>query len=138
MMTTKRTKDERNGGNGATGPIRTASIAANGSPQAETGDESTVTTPAKRRPTNNVSASGPAPDGGRLTPTNTNRQYYVKRCETCGWEFLALRPWARFCCGNCRRQAWLKRNPERAAELAERDKQRLRGHVLATGGVWVD
>jgi hypothetical protein len=34
--------------------------------------------------------------------------------------------------------AWLDRNPERAAELAERDKARLRAHIVGNDGEWVD
>ena len=57
-------------------------------------------------------------------------------CEQCGAAFVARRPWARFCSAYCRRVAWLDRNPERAAELAERDKGRLRAHVIGNGGTW--
>ncbi len=57
-------------------------------------------------------------------------------CEQCGAAFVARRPWARFCSAYCRRVAWLDRNPERAAELAERDKGRLRAHIIGNGGTW--
>jgi hypothetical protein len=57
-------------------------------------------------------------------------------CEQCGSAFVARRPWARFCSAYCRRVAWLDRNPERAAELAERDKTRLRERIIANGGTW--
>ena len=59
-------------------------------------------------------------------------------CEECGSAFVARRPWARFCSAYCRRVAWLGRNPERAAELAERDKARLRAHIIGNDGEWVD
>ena len=59
-------------------------------------------------------------------------------CEHCGAAFVARRPWARFCSAYCRRAAWLDRNPERAAELAERDKARLRSHIVGNDGEWVD
>ena len=59
-------------------------------------------------------------------------------CEHCGAAFVARRPWARFCSAYCRRAAWLDRNPERAAELAERDKARLRAHIVGNDGEWVD
>ena len=59
-------------------------------------------------------------------------------CEQCGAAFVARRPWARFCSAYCRRVAWLDRNPERAAELAERDKARLRAHIIGNDGEWVD
>ena len=59
-----------------------------------------------------------------------------RACEHCGSAFVARRPWARFCSAYCRRVAWLGRNPERAAELAERDKTRLRAHVIGNGGAW--
>ena len=59
-------------------------------------------------------------------------------CEHCGSVFVARRPWGRFCSSYCRRLAWLGRNPERAAELAERDRARLRAHVIGNGGEWVN
>jgi hypothetical protein len=57
-------------------------------------------------------------------------------CEHCGAAFVARRPWARFCSAYCRRVAWLDRNPERAAELAEQDKARLRERIISNGGTW--
>ncbi len=59
-------------------------------------------------------------------------------CEQCGAAFVARRPWARFCSAYCRRVAWLDRNPERAVELAERDKARLRAHIIGNDGEWVE
>ena len=59
-------------------------------------------------------------------------------CEHCGSAFVARRPWGRFCSAYCRRLAWLDRNPERAVELAERDRARLRARVIGNGGEWVN
>ena len=59
-------------------------------------------------------------------------------CEHCGRAFIARRPWARFCSAYCRRVAWLDRNPERAAELAERDKARLRARIIGNNGEWIE
>ena len=59
-------------------------------------------------------------------------------CEHCGAAFVARRPWARFCSAYCRRVAWLDRNPERAAELAERDKARLRARIIGNNGEWIE
>jgi hypothetical protein len=59
-------------------------------------------------------------------------------CEQCGREFAARRPWARYCGAYCRRRAWLARNPDKAAVLAQRDKARLKVHIVGNGGEWVD
>jgi hypothetical protein len=34
--------------------------------------------------------------------------------------------------------AWLGRNPEKAAELAERDRVRLKAHIIGNDGEWVE
>ncbi len=70
--------------------------------------------------------------------TKTQPNATPTRCEQCGVEFLPKTARGRFCSPYCRRRAWLARNPEKAAELAERDRARLRAHVLALGGVWVE
>lgn len=62
----------------------------------------------------------------------------VSQCEQCEREFTPRRPWGRFCSAYCRRLAWLDRNPERATELAESDRQRLREHVIGCSGEWID
>ena len=62
----------------------------------------------------------------------------LTQCEQCGRDFQPKTRRGRFCCAYCRRRAWLARNPERAAELAERDRARLKAVVLAHGGVWVE
>lgn len=84
----------------------------------------------------------PNPPAGadELTPANTKRQSAARviPCEHCRAEFTARRPWTRFCCANCRRTAWLERNPDKAAELARRDRARLRTHIVASGGTWVE
>ena len=59
-------------------------------------------------------------------------------CKHCGAAFVARRPWARFCGAYCRRVAWLDRNPERTAELAERDKARLRARIIGNNGEWIE
>lgn len=59
-------------------------------------------------------------------------------CGFCGNEFLAKTSRAQYCSALCRRDAWLLRNPDRAAELAESDKQRLRAHLESKGIAWVD
>ena len=71
-----------------------------------------------------------------VTPTNTKRHTTVTACEHCGDAFTPRRPHGRFCSSYCRRLAWLGRNPAKAAELAERDRQRLREHVIGCGGEW--
>lgn len=111
--------------------IPTANIAASVSAQGETGGGATVTMPAKRPPI--AAESNP-----RDTSTNTKRHISVTNCEHCGGAFTPRRPHGRFCSSYCRRLAWLGRNPEKAAELAERDRQRLREHVIGCGGEWVD
>ena len=111
--------------------IPTATIAASVSAQGETGGDATVTMPAKQPPT--AAESNPCD-----TSTSTKRHATVTNCEQCGDEFTPRRPHGRFCSSYCRRLAWLGRNPEKAAELAARDRQRLREHVIGCGGEWVD
>ena len=115
--------------NGASDPIRIAGIAANVSAQGATGGGATVATPTERPPI----ASDSNQD---VTLANTKRHTGAARCEHCGEEFTPRRPHGRFCGAYCRRLAWLERNPEKAAILAERDRQRLREHVIAAGGEW--
>lgn len=134
--------DERASSNGMT---FNASIAAGVSPQGATAGGDTVATPAGRPNTasgDNPNPSDTASGDASVTPTNTKRHTTVTptvtHCEHCGAEFVAHRPWARFCGAYCRRRAWLDRNPERAAELHERDIARLREHVIGNGGAWVE
>jgi hypothetical protein len=58
----------------------------------------------------------------------------VVLCEQCGRDFTPRRSWGRFCSSYCRRLAWLERNPEKAAVLAERDRARLRAHIIGNDG----
>jgi len=109
--------------------IPTATIAANVSAQGATGDESIAVTPIASPPI--VGESNPCE-----TSANTKRFMTVTQCEQCEREFTPRRPHGRFCSSYCRRLAWLGRNPEKAAELAERDRQRLREHVIGCGGEW--
>ena len=101
----------------------------------------TVATPAELPPTASDNRPTDNPPEG-VTPTNTKRHTTVTaaviQCEQCGGNFTARRPWARFCSVYCRRLAWLGRNPERAVELAEHDRARLRAHVIGNGREWVD
>lgn len=111
--------------------IPIATIVASVSALGVTDGGATVATPTERLPI--VTASNP-----RETPTNTKRHTAAIHCENCGREFLPRRPHGCFCSAYCRRVAWLSRNPEKAAKLAERDRQRLRAHVIGCGGEWVD
>jgi len=99
----------------------------------------TVATPAELPPTASDNRPTDNPPEG-VTPTNTKRHTTVTaaviQCEQCGGNCTARRLWARFCSAYCRRMAWLDRNPERAAELAERDKARYRAHIIGNGGTW--
>ena len=124
----------RPAGNGATGPMSIVSIAAGGCHPVATAGGATVATPIARPPTGNGQDSPP----NSVTPTNTKRHATVIECENCGREFTPRRPHGRFCGSYCRRLAWLGRNPDKAAELAERDRARLRAHVIGGGGEWVD
>ena len=112
--------------------IPTVNIAASVLAQGATAGGASVATPTERPLTEN-GASNPVE-----TSTNTKRHNAVTQCENCGDAFMPRRPHGRFCSAYCRRQAWLGRNPEKAAELAERDRQRLREHVIGCGGEWVD
>ncbi len=57
----------------------------------------------------------------------------VAVCERCGTEFTRRRPHGRFCSAYCRRVAWLARNPEKAAEIARKDRQRYRKFIISRG-----
>ena len=121
--------------------IPTVTIAANVSAQGATAGGNTAPRPAPSEPIANGNANGTAPESnaaGGVDSTSTKPNATVTRCEQCGVEFLPKSRLARFCSPYCRRRAWLARNPEKAAVLAERDRARLRAHVLALGGVWVE
>ena len=123
---------------GASDLTHIATIAGGSCRPAGTADGDTVVTLASKGqhvgdgPSVSLSASADTV-AIRLPIPNVSRA-----CEHCGSAFVARRPWARFCSAYCRRVAWLDRNPERAAELAERDKARLRAHIVGNDGEWVD
>ena len=114
--------------------IPIATIAGGSCRPAGTADGATVATPASNGQHASDALSTSADTVAiRLPIPNVSRP-----CEECGSAFVARRPWARFCSAYCRRVAWLDRNPERAAELAERDKARLRAHIVGNDGEWVE
>ena len=119
------------------GTMLSAPIAANRSAQDATGGDDTVMRRAPNALTDNVNASGPKGSvefgTGEVNATPTPA---ITQCERCGAEFVARRPWTRFCSAYCRRMAWLDRHPERAAELAKSDKARLRAHIIGNNGEW--
>lgn len=118
-----------------------APIAASGSAQGATGDDDTATRPVPSAPTGNGSAmeSAPRPSpAGSVDSATTKLNTTLTQCEQCGRDFAPKTSRGRFCCAYCRRRAWLARNPEKAVELAERDRARLKACVLAHGGVWVE
>lgn len=115
--------------NDASGPIPIASIAANVSAQGATDGGDTVITLARLRPTS---------DGKQLDTFSISERHPIAHCEHCGAEFTPRRPHGRFCSANCRRLAWLKSNPEKAAEIAANDRARLRAHFQERGREWVD
>ncbi len=119
---------------GASDLTHIATIAGGSCRPAETAGGDTVATPASSGQHASDALSTSADTVAiRLPIPNVSRA-----CEHCGSAFVARRPWARFCSAYCRRVAWLDRNPERAAELAERDKARLRAHIVGNDGEWVD
>ena len=119
---------------GASDLTHIATIAGGSCRPAGTADGDTVATPASSGQHASDALSTSADTVAiRLPIPNVSRA-----CEHCGSAFVARRPWARFCSAYCRRVAWLDRNPERAAELAERDKARLRAHIVGNDGEWVD
>ena len=121
---------------GASDLTHIATIAGGSCRPAGTAAGDTVATPASSAPPDNDAPSlSASPDtvAIRLPIPNVSRA-----CEQCGAAFVARRPWARFCSAYCRRVAWLDRNPERAVELAERDKARLRAHIIGNDGEWVE
>ena len=110
--------------------IVTVSIAENECHLVETAGGAIAPILAEQKPTMPESSS-------KLTLGSAKRQLTVKRCEHCGQEYEAKRPaQSRFCGSRCRRLAWLERNPERAAALAESDRQRLRLHLAGRGIAW--
>ena len=123
---------------GMSDPIPIATIAGGSCRPAGTADGDTVVTLASKGqhvgdgPSVSLSASADTV-AIRLPIPNVSRA-----CEQCGSAFVARRPWGRFCSAYCRRVAWLDRNPERAAELAERDRARLRAHIIGNEGEWVE
>ena len=121
------------------GMMSSASIAASVSAQGGTEPAVTVMPPVPNGPigNGNASASGPSVDSASTKP-NATLTPTVTHCENCGDAFTPRRPHGRFCCAYCRRVAWLGRNPDKAAELAERDRQRLREHIIGGGGEWVE
>lgn len=123
---------------GVSGLTPTASIAAKECPPAETGGGDTATMPIVQPPTNNGDGRPNTPDSDGLTLPSTKRQLAANHCEQCGGDFTPRRSHGRFCSSYCRRLAWLGRNPEKAAELAARDRQRLREYVIGCGGEWHD
>lgn len=102
---------------------------------AEMEPDVTVMPPVHNELTGNANASEPGPS---VASSSTKPNATVTNCEQCGAAFTPRRPHGRFCSSYCRRLAWLGRNPERAAELAARDRQRLREHIIGCGGEWVD
>ena len=123
---------------GMSDPIPIATIAGGSCRPAGTGDGDTVVTLASKGqhvgdgPSASLSMSADTV-AIRLPVPNVSQA-----CEQCGSAFVARRPWGRFCSAYCRRVAWLGRNPERAAELAERDRARLRAHIIGNEGEWVE
>ena len=123
-----------------TGQIPTASSVANECHPDATAASVFVQQPADKRATANVTRKR------NVTSTNTKRHTLRKKatanvtltCAYCNAEFLAKTSRAKYCSAMCRRDAWLERNPERAAELAESDKARLRAHLEAKGIEWIE
>lgn len=111
--------------------IPTASIAESVSAQGATGGGDIAPTLVSNGRQESDGLSVP-PD----TSTSTKRIMTMTHCENCGDEFTPRRPHGRFCSSYCRRESWLNRNPAKAAILAERDRQRLREHVIGCGGEW--
>ena len=115
--------------------IPTANNVASVCHPAEMAEKNTALMPAEQQPIGNVMQ----PDA---TFTNTKRHINVTAntitCAFCSRDFEAKRPkQARYCNATCRRKAWLKRNPEKAAELVESSKARLRVHLESKGITWV-
>jgi hypothetical protein len=125
--------DEKSDGNGMTATARSAADVCH---QDETAVNASVAMPVETRPTS--SESKPPV----VTPTSTKRHQLavvtVKKCRHCQRDMVVKRPSKRYCSATCRRAAWLVRNPEKAAELAAKDKARLRALLESRGIVWVE
>jgi hypothetical protein len=125
---------------GLCGMISSVNDVAKVCQQGATGGGGIALTLAKQPHTGNEQAR---PCDVPVTFTNTKRNrrgnVTVKICERCGAEYVTRRPkQARYCSALCRRLAWLAANPERAAQLAESDKARLKAHLEAKGIAWED
>jgi hypothetical protein len=125
---------------GLCGMISPVSNAVKVCQQGATGGGGIAPTLAKQPLTGNEQAR---PCDASVTFTNTKRNrrgnVTVKTCQQCGAEYVTRRPkQSRYCSPVCRRGAWLAANPERAAQLAEGDKARLKAHLEAKGIAWED
>ena len=98
----------------------------------------TVTRPVPNVPIDNGNANGNRSTANGVGFGTSRVNTTLTQCEQCGRDFTPRRPWGRFCSAYCRRLAWLGRNPEKAAELAERDRARLRAHIIGNDGEWVE
>jgi len=115
--------------------------------QVEAAKESTVPIDAKRpqaepEPTTkrfSVTAASSVTVTSSIGRRNRRKPPTVKTCDICGEVYLTVRPKkARFCSHNCKQKSWLLSNPERAAEVAKADKERLKQHLISRGHGWVE
>lgn len=122
---------ERPASDAASGLIPTAGSAGGGWARVEMAEGAITSMPARN--------GQPASDGARL-PDDTSLVRLpvpnVSRAEHWQRDSSPRQPWGRFCSPFCRRLVWLDRNPYKAAELAERDRQRLRENVIGCCGEW--
>ena len=129
--------DEKSDGNGMTATARSAADVCH---QDETAVNASVAMPVETRPTS--SENKPPVVMPLVTPTSTKRHQLaavtVKKCDQCQRDMVVKRPSKRYCSAACRRAAWLVRNPEKAAELAVKEKARLRALLESRGIVWVE
>lgn len=113
-------------------------VAASESVRGATEGGATVTRPVPNGHTDNDNANGNQSRSNSVEFGTSKVNATPTNCEQCGRDFTPRRPWGRFCSAYCRRLAWLERNPEKAAELAEHDRARLRAHIIGNDGEWVE
>lgn len=117
----------------------TANNAPNECRPVETAAGDTVAMPVSRGQRGNGNG-GSAPPVDTVSVTATERLPIpnvsagaLRPCDHCGEPYRAVKAWSRYCGPRCRRLAWLERNPEKAALLAERDRARYRARLESRG-----
>ena len=120
--------------NAKSGPTSIVYTVVNECQAGVTAEKNTVTQAVNRQLTGNVTRRDVTLAS---TKRNSGRNVTLKACKHCGGDYETKRPsQSKYCGPQCRRNAWLLRNPDKAAALAESDRQRLRNHLESRGVIW--